>query len=151
MANPEIILSIVSVAIVILVWLGRLTWVLSALTTKVDVMWTLQLKRALTEAVTKGVATLNSPLEFLEEEWNKLDKLKPVLQTWWASNNHSVNPKAALIHIELLFGDRLLNEVSIPHKMSYGVCLLLALAVAQNTRIIDLDFSEPSTIIKSII
>lgn len=141
----EQLLTIVSIAVIIIVWLGRLTWVLSALSTKVDVMWTLQIKQAFTNAVDKGVATLNSPLEFVEEEWNKLDSIKPDLQEWWRVCNGHLDNKTALIHIEKAFGDRLLKEISLPYKMPYWICLLLALAVAQNTRTIELNFNGQST------
>lgn len=105
---------------------------------KVETMWAFQMRRAFSEAVEKGVAVANSPLTFLPGVRERLDPIKEELIAWWKETGHVMSNALALLDIERLFGDRLLQVVCLPCNLTHGACLLLAMAVAKETREIDI-------------
>src|ERR1022692_481781 len=97
---------------------------------KVDTMWDFTLRRARSEAVNNGYATINSPLVFSDEARGWLEPFASLLRDLYVSMGDHVTDTDLAVEIERIFGVRLLNEICIPHHMYMGACLLLAMDVA---------------------
>lgn len=104
------------------------------LETKVNTMWAFQMRRAFSEVVTSGIATVNSPLRFTEEAIKALDPIREELKALWVSLPESVRKSdvEVTLEIEKVFGERLLRMVCIPCGLSHGACLLLAMSIAKD-------------------
>lgn len=111
---------------------------IAKLEVKVDTLWDFQMRRAFSEAVSTGVATMNSPLQIKEQAKNKLDPMKQDLQKFW-EENQNLKGIEIIMKLEAKFGDQILKELCIPLGLSHGSCLLIALAVARGVDTIDLD------------
>jgi hypothetical protein len=97
---------------------------------KVDTMWAFQMRRAVSEAVEGGLATLNSPLSFTMPA---LETLAPIADRLRALANRY--PMASQLELAFLieehYGDELLERFCIPLRTSHGACVLAALEVAK--------------------
>ncbi len=117
---------------------------LADLTLKTNVMWDFQMRRAMSEATGKGLATMNSPLTLTQAGIDAAKNLEPIrqeLRNWWDENYFKSDLDASL-ELERHFGDRLLTLVCIPCAMSHGACLFLALMAAKNVNTIDFQFQH---------
>jgi len=105
---------------------------------KVETMWAFQMRRAVSEAVEGGLATLNSPLAFTA---TALDALAPIRDRLIAFGKaHQGESQLELtFHIEAAFGDELLENFCLPLKTSHGACVLAALEIAKGSPI-DISF-----------
>jgi hypothetical protein len=134
LAASSLVLSLISIAS--LVYFAG--YKISGLQVKVDTMWAFQMRRAFGETVERGLGTMNSPLEIKSEAWALLEPLREALQAAWSKNGLSkLSDADALLEIETKFGPKLLSTVCLPAKLSYGACLIVALAVAKNTTRLD--------------
>ncbi len=124
------------ISILSVIYLGAVK--LAKLEVKVDTMWDFQMRRAFSEAVKTGVATMNSPLHFDQEVRENLAPIRDELQQFWKTH-HTVPMLDFIIMLETKFGDQLLKEICIPRGLSHGACLLVALAVARGVDTIDLE------------
>ena len=124
------------IGFVILIWKAATKF--GAIETKVETMWTFQMRRAMSEVVSSGLGSLNSPLLFTDEALCLMNPLKAELEAWWAALPKATCDSDALLKLEAEFGDRLLPGVCVPAKISHAACLLLALAVAKNENTIEL-------------
>ena len=124
------LLSIVAVIYLAAVKLARIEL-------KVDTMWEFQLRRAFSEAVSAGIATSNSPLQFTQDALAKLAPIKEELHDFWRSHKR-MNDADVTLAIERHFGDLLLTQICVPCRLSHAACLLVALAVARGTDTVDL-------------
>ena len=104
---------------------------LGALEVKVETMWQFQIRRAFAEAVSSGVATMNSPLTFDPKALSLLDPIRSNLMQLWESMGTDTSDAVAMLEIEKNFGERLVRDVCIPCKLTHGACLIMALAVAK--------------------
>jgi len=111
---------------------------IAKLEVKVDTLWDFQMRRAFSEAVSTGVATMNSPLQITEKAKHKLDPMKVELQQFWEENK-TLPGIDIIMKLESKFGDQILKELCIPLGLSHGSCLLIALAVAKGVDTINLD------------
>lgn len=102
----------------------------ATITVKVDTMWAFQMRRAVSEAVSSGLATLNSPLTFTSRA---LDTLAPIRDKLIAfGKEHKGEDQLSLTYqIEAFFGDELLKDFCLPLKTSHGACILAALQIAK--------------------
>lgn len=115
---------------------------LTQIEVKVDTMWRFQMRRAFSETLERGIATMNSPLKFIPEAIKRLDPIRSELVGFYQNylmKNHINSDAAILWHLEEKFGKRLLEYACVPCALSHGSCLLLALAVARETDSIDLN------------
>jgi hypothetical protein len=94
----------------------------------------------MTEIVQTGGATKNSPLQIPDDALRALDGVKERLQLWYSKQNSQSDATLMLV-IEQEFGDDLVNIVCIPCKVSYGACLIMALAVAKNQNPLQLNLT----------
>jgi len=141
MGTPTIIALIAAIAAVVIsfIALAKVIYLagvqMAQMSVKVDTMWDFQIRRAMSEAVDKGVAIMNSPLLINEGVRQFLNPLKDELVEFWNSGGgKQLPPTEALLELERLFGDRLLTAVCIPCHLSHGACLLLAYSVASDSR-----------------
>ena len=104
-----------------------------ALQLKVDTMWAFQIRRAMSEVVQTGLGEMNSPLVFTPEAYASLAPIKPQLIRFFDSLPDSIRSDDAesLLAIERAYGDELLLRTCVPHKLTHGACLLMALAIAK--------------------
>ncbi len=112
------------------------------LTVKVDTMWAFQMRRAVSEAVSKGIADMNSPLTFHTDILHHLDPIAPELRDWGDKHKH-LNQGDFLVGLEAYFGADLLTRFSIPLGVSHGACLLAAMQKALNVPQLDLTIYDP--------
>lgn len=98
---------------------------------KVNVIWEYLIRRAMSEAVFKGVATLNSPIVITEEAKTWMEELKPELQKLFLNGWQKLPDRMLLMEIEKKFGERIVRNICIPHGLHSGACLLIALQVAK--------------------
>ena len=106
------------------------TSTIAAIQVKVDTMWAFTLRRGTGEAVMQGFATINSPVVFTVKA---KEIIAPMIQTLEMLYNE-MKPIAdddLAIEIEQAFGDKLLQDICIPNKMSMGACLVIAVAAAK--------------------
>lgn len=99
---------------------------------KVDTLWDFQMRRAVAEAVSKGVATINSPLKVTGHAMKWAACLADELQSFYARVGSDLCERDLYIELEREFGDRLLMNLCIPKGVSHGACLLIAAAVAKD-------------------
>ena len=119
----------------------------ATITVKVETMWAFQMRRAVSEAVQGGLATLNSPLTFTSKS---LDALAPIRDRLIAfGKEHNGEGQLAMtFELEACFGDELLKEFCLPLKTSHGACLLAALQIAKGSPV-DITF-DPYTEMPSL-
>jgi hypothetical protein len=115
-----------------------------ALETKVNTMWEFQMRRAVSEAIANKVGTQNSPLTITTKAQAFLDPIKDELRTYWKFYGHKLTEFDAMLQLEQMFGDRLLNLICLPCGLSHGACLVVALSVAKGTQTLELFDGEIS-------
>jgi hypothetical protein len=111
---------------------------------KAETAFDMLIKQAINAVVASGIGTKNSPLKINQEAREWLAPLKAELQAWYQTVK-GMDDRDQLFSLEKTFGTRLLDEVCIPHKLVYGVCLLIAFAVASDNDAIDLPFLTASS------
>lgn len=110
---------------------------------KAIAVWDVFFKQAMNGVVSTGSGTLNSPLHINEQARQWLKPMENELREWF-SKNQEMDERSQLISLERAFGTRLLEEVCVPNKLIYGVCLLIAFSVASDRSRLDLPFlNEP--------
>lgn len=141
MDNTQSIFYIVSIIVAVMTPIGAYIHVrtmLAALCVKVDTMWDVHLRSAVTRAVVDGVATINSPLMITLEAQEWCIALKDDLQKWYATLPKPIADRDLMFQIGKQFGSRLTTEICTPRNLNDGVCLLIAAAVAKNDSFISL-------------
>lgn len=109
--------------------LGRRVTTLEA---RVESLWTFLLRRGVAEAVTRGVGSMNSPLTISDEAKAWFAPFAHELHEFYRGGGGGSLPDDRLAEeIERRWGERMLREVCLPHGMSQGACLLIAMAVAR--------------------
>lgn len=140
-----ILTGILSVASVVYLAGSKMTRVetrMEDIETKVGIIWEFLLRRAMGEAVLKGVATINSPLIITSEAKSWLDPLKPALQAKYLSSWQKLSDRDLLLAIEKEFGSQLAKDVCIPRHLNSGACLLIAMQVAREANQSPVEVSE---------
>jgi hypothetical protein len=100
---------------------------------KVDTLWQFQLRRGEVEAVLRGYATKNSPLNVNDERaLNAFPSgLAQALQQHFSRLGRNLTGVELASEIERHFGARLVDEVCMPQGISEGASLILAMHFAQ--------------------
>jgi hypothetical protein len=107
-----------------LIWLSAVK--ITAMEVKINTVWGFLMKRALSEALVQGVATHNSPVQVTDEakRWMR-DLISPIRDFYATLGRRNITDAELALEIERRFGDRILNEVCIPHGLFMGACLLI--------------------------
>jgi hypothetical protein len=105
--------------------------------------WNAVMRRALAEGVIKGTITMPPasprrlvPFDVSPEARDWLAQLAPDLQDIYDREWRELDDNALALAIEARFGDRIVQEVCIPNKISHFQCLLIACAVARETQLL---------------
>lgn len=142
MSNPELI-GAASVSLIIIGWLAKLTWMFAQMSIQVNTMWNFQIRRSVSEAVDKGILTVNSPIkirdlhgkqttmEISDEAKAWMAELSKELRKFYNRLGRNLNDSQLLLEIERRYGKEILDKVCIPHGLFEGACLLIAAAVAK--------------------
>lgn len=117
------------IALLSILWIAAVK--ITRLEVKVETMWGFLMKRAIIEGIDRGLMTVNSPVRLEPHSSEMLIHLAEELREFKKKNSNLREADLAL-EIEKQFGDRLVHEVCIPNSISFGVCLLIATAVANN-------------------
>jgi hypothetical protein len=105
---------------------------LAKLELKVDTLWEFQMRRALSEALNKGVLAQNSPVRITDRAraWFS-DALKTALGDFYREGGYRLGETELAQAIERAFGDRLAREICIPNNLDSGSCILAAIELAR--------------------
>lgn len=114
-------------ALLAILWVAAVK--LTRLEVKVETMWGFLMKRAVVEGVERGMLAVNSPVRLEPHSAEMFEHLSEDLREF-GKEFRSKEVDLAL-EIEKKFGDRLLHEICIPNKLSFGVCLIIATAIAK--------------------
>ncbi len=126
----------------LLMFIVKVSMRFGALELKVDTMWGFQMRRSMSEVITSGVGKTNSPLVFTDLAIHALDPIRERLVDWYKGTKSKISDADLLLGIEQNFGDDIVKMVCVPCGISYGACLIIALAVAKGSTEIDLSVSK---------
>ena len=110
---------------------------IAKLEVKVDTIWDFIVKRAMTEALSSGVAVKNSPIKVTDEvrRWvaDHIDNaLYRALRELYKTHKNASDNELAL-KIQQQFGEQIAEEMCIPNDdLNYDACLFIALELAKN-------------------
>lgn len=124
--------ALIGLAITILgiVWYGAVK--ITKLEVKVDTIWSMFLKRGVVEGVTNSLLSVNSPIRLINNSGKLLESMAGELREFHEKNCKGKSEADTALAIEKEFGSRLVKEICIPNKISFGVCILIAVAIAKN-------------------
>lgn len=105
----------------------------SAMEVKLNIIWDFLIKRALSEALSKGIVTMNSPpvlASTAPHDW--FGPIKDALHAWWKETGQKIGDDAkATFAIQAKWGQWIYDNVCLPQKLTSGECLWAALLVAK--------------------
>jgi hypothetical protein len=104
---------------------------ITKLEVKTETMWGMIMKRAVVEGVHQGLMEVHSPVRLINDSGAMLGAMAPEIVAFYEKNCKDVPESKAALAIEREFGTRLATEVCIPNGISFGICLIIALAVAK--------------------
>jgi hypothetical protein len=120
---------------------GVLVGDVAKLKVQVETMWNFMLRRGMSEGIEKGLGTLNSPFIVSPDAVDKFGSLANDIRVFFG-DKPGLNEHEIALHLERSFGERILKEVCVPHKLAYGACLIVAIAIARGTNIVELSCDE---------
>lgn len=106
---------------------------IARLEVRVDTIWEFLMKKAIGEALSKGVATMNSPLVPHEQVYEWFKDLKDDLEKWYKEQGAGKTDNELALLVEQKFGDKILKEISLPHDLTHSAALVVAIAIAKGT------------------
>ncbi len=105
---------------------------------KVDTLWGFLLRRAEVEATTVRLADKNSPLEVRPESLELFRNLAPALRNYYTTEGFGLTAPELALNIEEKFGREITDTISKPNDLTFGACLIVAVAVASGDNVVDL-------------
>lgn len=117
-------------ALVGVLWVAAVK--MTRLEVKVDTMWSMLLKRAVVEGVSLGLMEVHSPIRLVNNSGKILESMSEELQKFYIEKCKGLDEAHSALEIEREFGARLVKDICIPNNISFGVCILIALAIAKN-------------------
>jgi hypothetical protein len=102
-------------------------------TERVNTMWQSFLTRSVAEGVKRGVLEVHSPVRLVNDSGRILESMAAELRALYKENPRLSEPNLSLL-IQKNFGARLLHDVCLPNDIPYGVCLIMATAVAKGEK-----------------
>lgn len=88
-------------------------------------------RRGAVEAILTGRAEMNSPVKVSKNMKDLFWELKPDLKKM-AQSNPKLSDSDLAWKIEKKWGDYIMKNICIPHRISNGECLLIAVAAARD-------------------
>ncbi len=118
------VLALLSIAYTVSVRLAKLEL-------KVDTIWDFLVRRAFSEAIEKGAATMNSPITITPESSALMQEMRPALRIYYCEHGYKLSDSELMLDIERRFGNELLQKVCIPNKLTADAVMILAVLVAK--------------------
>lgn len=132
-------IAIILSVLVFIITLGGLLWLLEhrirLLDSRVSALWSYAMDRALTEALSKGLAVRNSPLKVTDEVRGWYVSMLTDLKSFYLKSGRHMTEQQLFIEISIRFGRRILNEICIPHGLVAGSCIVLAMELAREVQL----------------
>jgi hypothetical protein len=98
---------------------------------RVEIMWLFLIRRGMVEALTKGVLEKNSPVKMppaiYEAHRSFFREIREHYERYW---EHLTDIELA-IAVEKNFGEKLVQEICIPHSLDHGACLVAAVFICR--------------------
>lgn len=130
----EDILRITGLIVTAIGSLGTFIYVICDLRVRVNKLWKdnetmidFHVRRSWSEAFQKNIATINSPTEISAEAKAWMNPIVDDVKLFYARLGRHLNERDLWLEIERKFGDRMLKEVCIPHGLSQGACIIIAM------------------------
>lgn len=98
---------------------------------KVNTLWEFLMRRSLATGIEHGSLTMNSPIKSTATAEHALQSMANDLGDFYKYTGFKLNERDLFIEIERRFGDRILREVAIPHKIHQGAAVFAAIDVAK--------------------
>lgn len=117
----------------LMMWITKVAGRLSKMELKVETTWDFLMRRAVSEAVMTGVAVKNSPVVVNDEAKKWMKPILGPIRDFYKSLGRKMTEYELMMEIERRFGEQILDEVCIPHGLSQGACLLIAVQAAMET------------------
>lgn len=122
--NPGLIVTLLG-----LLWVHAVK--MTRLEVKVETMWGMLLKRAVVEGVHQGLMEVHSPVRLINNSGEMLAAMAPEIKEFYKTKCSGMSESDAALAIEKQFGTRLAEDICIPNNISFGICLIIALAIAK--------------------
>lgn len=133
-----ILLSCVVSSFSILSFVYFLSGRFARLELKTETLWDFMWRRAQSEAVIGGFATLNSPIVFHPDSLAAIAPMVEALQSFYKGFGREIKDRDLALLIEREFGERIFKEVCVQAKMYLGACLLMAVQVAKGAHEVEI-------------
>ncbi len=88
-------------------------------------------RNAMTEAVVKGLATMNSPFLITQQARDCYKTIAVDLKDFYRKVGVHMTPNELFLEMQRRFGDRLLREVCIPMELISNACIVIAIEIAK--------------------
>lgn len=98
---------------------------------KLDIIWSYIMERGMASMIANNLGTLNSPLVISDDVIAWFAPMEKELKALYKKHSKLDDYKLGF-EIQKSFGERMLKEICIPHKVTNGECLLIAVAVAKS-------------------
>jgi hypothetical protein len=95
---------------------------------KVSIIVDMLIRNAKTEAIIKGLATINSPLLISDEARNLFSPMAEELISYYETCGKNLSEADLFIDVQSKFGDKIFDEICLPLKIMSNACISLAIA-----------------------
>lgn len=133
--DTESVLTIIGMLLTTLISIGGAAVVtmsrIAKIEVKVDTLWTILFQRGVVETVSRGLGTVNSPLEISSEVRTLFQGVANELRKFYQrTGRYAVSDMELAIGIQRVFGDRLF-QICIDNKLPPEAAVLIAAAIAK--------------------
>lgn len=98
---------------------------------KVNTLWDFLMRRSIETGISNGVITMNSPIKSTESMEELLAPMINDFADFYKYSCCGLSDRDTFIAFEREFGDRILREICIPHKIHQGAAIFAAIDVAK--------------------
>jgi len=89
------------------------------------------IRNAKTEAVIKGLATINSPLMVSDDARSAFSGMADDLRLYYKDTGKFLTENDLFLDMQKRFGDQIFKDICIPLKIINNSCILIAIAIAK--------------------
>ena len=130
--NPDLHLTIslgTALTLIGVVW--RASAQISEMKLKVDTLWDYVIRRGRAEGLHAGALAQNSPITITPDARRWFEGLAGDLHAWYQKAGRGLADRELYVALEKQFGERITNEVCVPHRVHAGACLAMAALVCR--------------------
>ena len=130
--GPETSLTLsVGTLIAIAGFIWKFSTQIAAISVKIDTLWDFHMKRGQIEGLHMGAMTRNSPLSLTQVARDWFTSLEADVKTWYRKTDKRVSDRDLFVLLEKEFGQRITDEICIPHQITREVCLAGAVLICR--------------------